>query len=65
MWRVSIVRSAATLLLVALVAGASTALAAQAPPHSLGIRQAALDYIEGWYTGDGDRVARARSDAAG
>src|SRR5574338_878929 len=26
---------------------------------SAGIRQAALDYIEGWYTGDGDRMARA------
>jgi hypothetical protein len=23
------------------------------------IRQTALDYIEGWYTGDGDRMARA------
>lgn len=24
-----------------------------------GIRQAALDYIEGWYTGDAERMARA------
>ena len=32
---------------------------AQTPADSAGIRQAALDYIEGWYTGDADRMARA------
>src|SRR5262245_14237915 len=32
---------------------------AQSAADSAGIRQAALDYIEGWYTGDADRMARA------
>ena len=32
---------------------------AQTSADSVGIRQAALDYIEGWYTGDADRMARA------
>lgn len=32
---------------------------AQTGPDSSAIRQAALDYIEGWYAGDGDRMARA------
>ena len=32
---------------------------AQTAADSAGIRQAALDYIEGWYTGDADRMARA------
>ena len=32
---------------------------AQTATDSAGIRQAALDYIEGWYTGDADRMARA------
>jgi hypothetical protein len=44
------------LLLIALAAPPATA---QAPADSAGIRQAALDYIEGWYAGDGDRMARA------
>ena len=34
-------------------------LGAQAPADSAGIRQAALDYIEGWYAGDSARMARA------
>lgn len=34
-------------------------LAAQVRDDSLGIRQAALDYIEGWYSADGARMARA------
>src|SRR5439155_1374277 len=34
-------------------------LAAQTAADSAGIRQAALDYIEGWYAGDADRMARA------
>jgi hypothetical protein len=40
------------------VAAASPARA-QSATDSAAIRQAALDYIEGWYTADGDRMARA------
>lgn len=36
-----------------------TALAGQAAADSAGIRAAALDYAEGWYTGDAARMARA------
>jgi hypothetical protein len=32
---------------------------AQAPTDSAAIRATALDYIEGWYTGDAERMARA------
>jgi hypothetical protein len=32
---------------------------AQSAADTAGIRQAALDYIEGWYAGNGDRMARA------
>ena len=32
---------------------------AQSRDDSLGIRHAALDYIEGWYAADGDRMAQA------
>ncbi len=32
---------------------------AQSREDSVGIRAAALDYIEGWYAADGDRMARA------
>ena len=32
---------------------------AQTAADSTGIRGAALDYAEGWYSGDGDRMARA------
>jgi putative lumazine-binding protein len=34
-------------------------LTAQTADDSLGIKQAALNYIEGWYTGNGDRMAQA------
>ena len=34
-------------------------LSAQAAADSAGIRQAALDYIDGYYTGDGARMERA------
>ncbi|HEX8906014.1 MAG TPA: nuclear transport factor 2 family protein [Longimicrobiaceae bacterium] len=40
----------------------STACAQTAAPtasDSAGIRQAALDYIEGWYSGDAERMTRA------
>jgi hypothetical protein len=32
---------------------------AQTPADSAAIRQAALDYIEGWYAGNADRMTRA------
>jgi len=51
-------RPAAALVLVLLLGGSAFARA-QSPQDSLGIRQAALDYIEGWYAGDDDRMARA------
>lgn len=37
----------------------STAAGAQAREDSQAIRRAASDYIEGWYGGDGERMARA------
>lgn len=36
-----------------------TTLTAQTAQDSAGIRLAALDYIEGWYSGNGDRMAKA------
>jgi putative lumazine-binding protein len=45
-------------LLLALLAIAPAARA-QTAADSTGIRAAALDYAEGWYAGDGDRMARA------
>ena len=44
-----------TLALLAAVPAAR----AQTAADSTGIRAAALDYAEGWYSGDGDRMARA------
>ena len=44
-----------TLALLAAVPAAR----AQTAADSTGIRTAALDYAEGWYSGDGDRMARA------
>jgi hypothetical protein len=38
---------------------APSSLVAQAREDSVGIRQAAADYIEGWYSGNGDRMAKA------
>jgi ABC-type sugar transport system substrate-binding protein len=35
------------------------AVYAQAPADSAAIRATALDYIEGWYAGDADRMARS------
>ena len=51
-------RPAPALVLLLLIGGPVPARA-QTPQDSLGIRHAALDYIEGWYAGDGDRMARA------
>ena len=52
-------RPTALFVPLVLLLGGTAAARAQAPADSLGIRQAALDYIEGWYAGDGDRMARA------
>ena len=47
-------------VLLALAALATApALHAQTAADSAGIRAAALDYIEGWYAGDGARMERA------
>ena len=51
-------RPAVCLLLPAML-GLVTPLRAQSPQDSIGIREAALNYIEGWYAGNGDRMARA------
>lgn len=48
------------IIVAGLLSFASTAPArAQEPADSAGIRQAALDYIEGWYAGDAMRMTRA------
>jgi hypothetical protein len=48
--------SAVIALLSSLLAGTATA---QSAADSAGIRSAALDYIEGWYTADARRMQRA------
>jgi hypothetical protein len=52
------VRHSAVLLTLVLLTTAAPARA-QTQADSLGIRQTALDYIEGWYSADADRMARA------
>lgn len=47
------------LLLSALLLSGFTPVAAQSAADSAAIRATALDYIQGWYTGDGDRMERA------
>lgn len=42
-----------------LICAISAPALAQSAADSAGIRQAALDYIEGWYEGDADRMARS------
>jgi hypothetical protein len=50
----------ATLLALGAVVLLASGSAAQSPAaDSAGIRAAALDYIEGWYAGDGARMERA------
>src|SRR5215208_5378871 len=51
------IRSVARIGVVALVLAAP--LGAQTAADSAGIRQAALDYIEGWYDGNAERMERA------
>lgn len=48
-----------TFWLAALLVGTGRQLAAQAPSDTSAIRTAALDYAQGWYTGDADRMSRA------
>ena len=45
-------------LVLALLA-ATPALHAQSAGDTAAIRATALDYVEGWYAGDADRMARA------
>jgi hypothetical protein len=52
-------RSLRPLLLVAVVAFGARSLAAQTAADSAGIRRAALDYVDGWYTADGPRMESA------
>ena len=55
-------RIAIALVVVLLAVGAGPAHAQTAPDsisESAAIRQAALDYIEGWYAGDATRMERA------
>lgn len=47
-----------TMLLAALLSVPST-MPAQSAADSAAIRATALDYIEGWYTGNGERMERA------
>ena len=47
------------ILAVALVAGSATVASAQSAADSAAIRATALDYVEGWYTGDAARMERA------
>ena len=49
-----------SIVLLALVVTITPSLVAgQSSADSAGIRQTALDYIQGWYTGDGPRMERA------
>lgn len=47
------------ILTLALLAAAAPVARAQTAAESAAIRATALDYAEGWYAGDGDRMARA------
>lgn len=51
--------SCLALALLAPALGMPTRARAQSAADSTAIRQAALDYIQGWYAGDGDRMARS------
>jgi hypothetical protein len=48
-----------SLLIPLLLVLGPSSVRAQSQDDSLAIRRAALDYIEGWYAGDGDRMAQA------
>ncbi len=46
-------------IILGAILACAASLPAQTTADSAAIRATALDYIEGWYTGDGDRMARA------
>lgn len=48
-----------TVAVLVLVAAAATSSAAQSAADSTAIKQTALDYIEGWYEGNAERMERA------
>ena len=48
-----------TAFVLALVVATPTPTSAQSAADSSGIKQAALDYIEGWYEGNAERMERA------
>jgi hypothetical protein len=52
-------RFPSTVLLALVVTIAPRLLAGQSSADSAAIRQTALDYIQGWYAGDGPRMERA------
>ncbi|MEM7414324.1 MAG: nuclear transport factor 2 family protein [Gemmatimonadota bacterium] len=56
-----LVRSAWLAMAVAVVGGgaAPDAVAGQSRADTLAVRAAALDYVEGWFTADADRMRRA------
>ena len=47
------------LVFVSLLLALATEARAQSPADSAAIKQAALDYIEGWYEGNAERMERA------
>jgi hypothetical protein len=52
-------RKTICLVFVLLVLGFASEARAQSAADSAGIKQAALDYIEGWYEGNAERMERA------
>lgn len=52
-------RLSTVLSTLGLAARLTSTAQAQTPADTVGIRDAALNYIEGWYAGDGDRMAKA------
>jgi putative lumazine-binding protein len=48
-----------TAFVLALAVATATPASAQSAADSSGIKQAALDYIEGWYEGNAERMERA------
>ena len=52
-------RNPSTVLLALVVTITPSLLAGQSSADSAAIRQTALDYIQGWYAGDGPRMERA------
>lgn len=51
------------LLLLGVALLAAAPVRAQTAADSAAVRQAALDYIEGWYEGNPERMARVKVDA--